>query len=309
MILCCGESLIDMLPRSLEGGESCFLPCSGGAIFNTAVSLGRLGVPVSLLSGISTDMFGEQLLTSLKSSNVDVSYLVRSDRPTTLAFVEVSDAGERYHFFDENSAGRELTSSDLPTQKIGDDISALYFGGISLACEPCSDAYVSFCELYSSSCVVMLDPNIRPNFISDVARYRSRLDRMIGFSDILKVSEEDLDWYFGDDSSISSRVTFLRSLGADIIILTRGIDGSVCYLGDAEISVPALSVNIVDTVGAGDTFNAGFLAHLLELGFLEKGLLSSVGTDIIRGGLEFGSRVAGVTISRVGADSPWRSDL
>ena len=108
MIICCGEALIDMLPRRLGDGSDVFLPVSGGAVFNTAIALGRLGGKAGFVSGISTDMFGEQLIASLEGSGVSTNYCMRSGRNSTLAFVKLTNGQASYSFFDENSAGRML---------------------------------------------------------------------------------------------------------------------------------------------------------------------------------------------------------
>ncbi|MFT6683500.1 MAG: fructokinase, partial [Loktanella salsilacus] len=137
MIICCGEALIDMLPRETPAGEAAFAPYAGGAVFNTAIALGRLGSQVQFFSGLSSDLFGEQLRTVLADSKVDSSPSHISDRPTTLAFVRLLNGHATYAFYDENTAGRMLTAADLP------DITAdaLFFGGISLVVEPCGEAY------------------------------------------------------------------------------------------------------------------------------------------------------------------------
>uniref|UniRef100_UPI002491FB9F PfkB family carbohydrate kinase n=1 Tax=Thalassorhabdomicrobium marinisediminis TaxID=2170577 RepID=UPI002491FB9F len=165
MILCCGEALIDMLPAATADGQTAFVPHPGGAVFNTAIALGRLGADASLLTGLSTDMFGVQLVAALKHSHVDTGLAVRSDRPTTLAFVQLMDGQARYNFYDENSAGRMLTGADMPA--VPDQVSALFFGGISLACEPAADAYADLLARAAGPRAVMLDPNIRPGFIED----------------------------------------------------------------------------------------------------------------------------------------------
>ena len=159
MILCCGEALIDMIAEPTVSGSRGFVPHSGGAVFNTAVALGRLGAPAGLLTGLSSDMFGQQLADALQTSHVDASHVIRSDRPTTLAFVQLEDGHASYNFVDENSAGRMLTPEDMPKQLPA--ASALYFGGISLACEPCADAYAALLERHGADRAVMLDPNIR----------------------------------------------------------------------------------------------------------------------------------------------------
>lgn len=308
MILCCGEALIDMIAAPTVSGEHGFVPHSGGAIFNTAIALGRLDAPVGMLTGLSSDMFGQQLAAALRASHVDASQVIRSDRPTTLAFVQLQDGHATYSFMDENSAGRMLTPEDMPTQLPA--VSALYLGGISLACEPCADAYAALLDRHGSDRAVMLDPNIRPGFIQDQTRYRTRLNRMIAQADIVKVSDEDLDWIVPGPESISEKVTLLLQSGPSVIIVTRGGDGASGFLADgSETSVPVQPVQVVDTVGAGDTFNAGVLAELERSGHLTKTALRAIGTDTLRAALTKGAEVAAITVSRAGANPPWAHEL
>ncbi|MBT8458392.1 MAG: carbohydrate kinase, partial [Boseongicola sp.] len=139
MILCSGEALIDMLPRETLASERAFAPYAGGAVFNTSIALGRLGVKTGFFSGLSTDLFGDILTDALSAANVDSSLAARSARPTTLAFVTLTNGQASYVFYDENSAGRMLDPADLPT--LSEDVSTLFFGGISLVVEPCAQAY------------------------------------------------------------------------------------------------------------------------------------------------------------------------
>lgn len=308
MILCCGEALIDMIPTPTETGSDGFVPHSGGAVFNTAIALGRLGVPVGMLTGLSSDMFGRQLADGLAASHVDTSYVITSERPTTLAFVHLRDGHATYNFFDENTAGRMLAPDDLPDLSSG--VSSLYFGGISLACEPGANTYATLLEREGKDRAVMLDPNIRPQFIQDADAYRARLDRMMARTDIVKVSDEDLDWILPAPLSLVEKVRQLQKKGPSIVILTRGGEGATAFLPDgAELSVPAHKADIVDTVGAGDTFNAGVLAKLHELGALQKPRLRTLPANTLRAALEHGARVAAVTVSRAGANPPWANEL
>jgi len=308
MILCCGEALIDMIPTPTTEGRDGFVPHTGGAVFNTAIGLGRLGVRTGLLSGISTDLFGHQLLTDLGASHVDTSHVMHSNRPTTLAFVQLSDGHATYSFFDENSAGRMLQSKDIPN--LSPEVSALYFGGISLACEPGAEVYTDLAVQEHSKSAIMLDPNIRPGFIQDVDRYRARLDRMIACADIVKVSDEDLNWIFPGPEALEEKVAVLRAAGPSVVILTRGGEGASAWLPDgAIVKVPSNKVAVVDTVGAGDTFNAGVLAHLSERGLLTKTALETFSPDAIQDALSYGAAVAAVTVSRAGANPPWREEV
>lgn len=308
MILCCGEALIDMIPAATKAGPDGFVPHCGGAVYNTAIALGRLGVQTGMLTGLSTDMFGKQLMDGLKASHVDISHVVPSERPTTLAFVRLVDGHATYDFYDENSAGRMVTPGDMPA--LSSEVTALFFGGISLACEPGADAYAALLERGGEGRAVMLDPNIRPGFIRDIDRYRQRLERMIALSDIVKVSDEDLNWITPEPLSLRDKVARLLEKGPSLVILTRGGEGATGVLASGEeVQVSAVKAEIADTVGAGDTFNAGVLSKLSELGQLRKAGLAALSPEILAETLAHGARVAAITVSRAGANPPWAGEL
>jgi fructokinase len=308
VILCCGEALIDMIPALSSSGQPAFVPHSGGAVFNTAIALGRLGVETGLISGVSRDLFGQQLETSLRASNVDTSFLLRSDRPTTLAFVTLTGGHARYTFYDENSAGRMIRETDMP--KLQPDVLALFFGGISLCSDPAASAYEGLCLRAARDRVVMLDPNIRPGFIQDESAYRTRLEQMLRAADIVKVSDEDLAWIFPDLSGQDDRISDLRDMGPALVLVTEGEDGATAYdAHGSKVHLAALPVRVVDTVGAGDTFNAGILAKLSELGCLTKDGVRSLSAAQIHALVSHGARVAAITVSRAGANAPWASEI
>ena len=308
MILCCGEALIDMIPAPTLAGPEGFVPHVGGAIFNTAIALGRLGIPTGMLTGLSTDMFGIQLAAALKASHVDTSRAVVSNRPTTLAFVQLNGGQATYNFVDEGSAGRMLTPVDMPT--LTTDVSALYLGGISLACEPSADAYIALLKAEGAHRPVMIDPNIRPGLVDNIPAYRSRLKGAIGLADLVKVSDEDLEWLVPGPSSLKSKATALLELGPDAVILTRGAEGATGYLkSGAEVQIPAVRAKVIDTVGAGDTFNAGILAHLFDAGKLIKMTVSGITPETLQSAIEYGAKVAAITVTRAGANPPWRSEV
>ena len=308
MILCCGEALIDMIPEQTVQGSEGYVPRSGGAIFNTAIGLGRLGCRTGLLSGISTDMFGHQLMADLRASNVDTRHVIRSGRPSTLAFVKLSDGHASYSFFDENSAGRMIAPTDLPTTI--DGISALYFGGISLACTPGADTYMHFAQTHAPDAVVMVDPNIRPSFITDEPSFRDRINGMLSLADIVKVSDEDLNWIMPDTRALEEKVSQLQALGPSVVILTRGSSGAQAWLPDGHsIFVASQKAVVVDTVGAGDTFNAGVLANLSDAGRLSKTAIQEMSESDLVNAITFGARVAAINVGRAGANPPWRDEL
>lgn len=308
MILCCGEALIDMIPSPTAAGPEGYVPYSGGAVFNTAIALGRLGARAGMLTGISSDLFGQQLRSALTASHVDVSNLIATERHTTLAFVRLNAGHASYTFFDENSAGRMLTPADMPD--LNDDVTALFFGGISLVCEPCAGAYAALLVKEGAGRAVMIDPNIRPSFVTDEDRYRARLNAMIAASDIVKVSDEDLNWIDPRPVPLRQKIETVLAGGPALVIVTRGGEGAVGILrSGAEVTVPARRVTVVDTVGAGDTFNAGVMAKLAETGFLTKEAVRALPSSVLEDALDHGARAAAMTVSRAGANPPWAAEL
>ena len=307
MIICCGEALIDMLPRQLDTGDDVFLPVYGGALFNTAISLGRLGVPSGFVSGISTDMFGDQLMDSLKASNVATDWCVRKDHPTTLAFVKLVDGQAQYTFIDEASAGRMLAVADLPEMPA--DLAALHFGAISLIPEPCGTAFETLMSGHQEQAVISLDPNIRPGFITDAQSHRSRISRMIAMSDIVKVSDEDLEWIAGSSGADGMVQEMIARDGVSIVVLTKGAQGVEIHSANGSFEIAARKVDVADTIGAGDSFNGGFLAGLDQSGLLNKSALKRAKPEELRPAAELAVEVAAITVTRAGANPPWASDL
>lgn len=308
MIPCSGEALIDMIPSLNEAGEPGFTPRSGGAVFNTAIALGRLRVSTGFVSGLSSDLFGDQLRTELARSNVDASLAITLDRPTTLAFVQLTNGHATYTFYDENTAGRSLDPTRLPD--LPDVVSALYFGGISLISEPCADFYSNLAVRESGHRAIIVDPNIRAGFINDTKTFRARLDRLFAHADIVKVSDEGLTWIFPGPEALIEKVEALRASGPEVVILTKGGSGASALAHSGEmIDVASQRVAVVDTVGAGDTFSAGVLANLSENGLLQKDALKKISDSGLREALEFGARVAATTVSRSGANPPWAHEL
>ena len=307
MILSCGEALIDMLPRTTTLGEPAFSPYAGGAVFNTAIALGRLGAPSGFFSGISTDMLGEILTETLQASKVDTSFCARSGRPTTVAFVKLVDGQATYAFYDENTAGRLLSQDQLPA--LPASVDALFFGGISLVNDPAAGTYEALQARESGSRVTMIDPNIRPGFIAGKeAEYRARIERMIARADIVKLSDEDLHWLEGE-GDLSELARGILAKGPKVVFVTEGATGARAVTATQNRFVPSRKVTVVDTVGAGDTFNAGVLCSLHEAGVLTKAGVAALTDAQLDAALTLGAQAAAVTVSRAGANPPWRAEL
>ena len=306
MILCCGEALIDCLPRKGVDGADVFQPVNGGSFYNTAIALGRLGLDVGLFAGISTDFFGDSLREGLKASHVSLKYLRMKDLHTTLAMVKLTDGHARYSFIDDASAGRNLVKADLP--KLPKSVTALHFGSLSLSSEPCGSTYEMLMKRNAKTRVICLDPNIRPTVIKDKRKLLARLARFNAMADILKISDEDVKWMTGWDDLAKAAKSFLRK-GAKVVAITRGGEG--CHIATKRFAfdLQAPKVTVADTVGAGDTFTAGFLAALSQADLLNKKALSAIGEIELRVAAEFAMKAAAVTVSRVGADPPWAHEL
>ena len=306
MILCCGEALIDFLPREGKDGAAVYQPVNGGSVYNTAIALGRLGVPVGFFAGISTDFFGDGILEGLTESKVNLKYIRKKPQHTTLAFVKLSNGHARYSFIDDASAGRNLVKADMP--KLGKDVAALHFGSISLIPEPEGTTYEALQKREARSRVISIDPNIRPSQIKDRKKHLARLARMMALADIVKISDEDVQWMTGKTDFADPAKKWLKA-GAKVVAVTRGGDGVEVYAKGIALSLPAPKVKVADTVGAGDTFTAGFLCHLDRNGLLSKKAVASLSEAQLRAAAEFAMACAAVTVSRPGANPPWAKEV
>lgn len=306
MIVCCGEALIDFLPRKSDAGADVYQPFNGGSIFNTAIALGRLGVDTGFYTGISRDFFGDSLLAGLRQSKVDPRFVRRTDWPSTLAFVKLSDGHARYSFFDENSSMRMLTKKDLP--KFPAKVKALHFGSISLIPEPGGGTLEALMKRERKSRVICVDPNIRPGFIKNRKSHLARLARLIAMADIVKISDEDIAWMTGSKDIAKAARKWLKA-GAKVVAVTKGGEGVEAFTARGAVALPATKVKVADTVGAGDTFTAGLLAALLKAKVLDKKALATLSLETLKEALAFAARTAAVTVSRPGADPPWAHEL
>lgn len=301
MILCAGESLIDMVPQ-----DGTFTPHLGGAVYTTTVALGRLGRPTAYLWPLSRDPFGEQLSHRLQEAGVRTDLCPRTHRLTTLALVTLDNGNARYSFYDEGSAGRLFSQEDLPD--LPSEVEALFVGGISLVPDPCGATIEQLVSQNHHDLPVMMDPNIRPFFVNDAEAFRARLDRLLAMADIVKLSSDDIDWLFPDLSPEQAARSLLSS-GPKMVLHTAGEHGATAYWSGEPVNVKSLRATVVDTIGAGDTFNAGFLAGLHRQGALNKQGLNNLEPEVIRNALTTAAQAAAIVVSRAGANPPWAHEM
>jgi fructokinase len=310
MILCCGEALVDFVP--IEGSRPGYQPVPGGSSYNTSVALSRLGVPVGFFSKISTDFFGEMLVKYLQSNEVDTGQVLRSDEPTTLAFVSLPEgegAEPQFAIYANGAADRSLRVEELPGE-LPLAVHHLHFGSISLVLEPGASAHERLMEREKTRCSLSLDPNIRPALIPDRQAYRRRFESWLEMVNIVRLSLADLEWLYPDQQAEAIARSWVEG-GLSICVLTKGSQGALAFTSDgsrAEVRAPAIQV--VDTVGAGDTFAASVLAYLYEAGRLgDKERISGMGENELQECLAFASQAAAINCTRPGADPPYRNEL
>jgi fructokinase len=307
MIICAGESLIDMVSFK---GEPEYTPHVGGSNFNSSIALGRLGADTYYFGAVSNDSYGELIESKLRHSKVKEDFVIKTNRPTTLAYADVIDGIAEYTFVDEHSAGRLLDSSSLKPFLDGvKKAKALLVGGISLQAEPCGSSWQSFIEEVAGHLPIYFDANVRPDFIENKQAYLARFIELTHKVDILKISDEDYRYLFGAQDINEVSKSWLDN-GIKLVILTLGSEGSKVINGNGnKVFAESLKVDVVDTIAAGDTFNAGFLLNLDEQDLLDRDSLNTINNDQLTKALSFANKVASITVTRKGANPPWHEEL
>ncbi|MFI8945921.1 carbohydrate kinase [Streptomyces sp. NPDC053750] len=299
MIVVAGEALIDLVPQG-TGALAALRPALGGGPYNTAVALGRLGSPAAFCSRVSHDAFGEALLDRLRETGVDVSPVQRGAEPTTLAVASVgADGSAAYSFYVDGTADRLFSAPTV----LPSGTRAVSFGTCSLVLEPGASAYEELLrESAARGVFTALDPNIRAGLIPDPDAYRARFKSWLPSVSLLKLSAEDAEWLGGTPRE------WLAG-GPAAVVVTRGGAGLTAYTRDGEYSVPGERVEVVDTIGAGDTVNAALLHGLAVRDALGAEAVAALGPEGWAGLLGFAARAAAVTCSRAGAEPPYAHEL
>ena len=299
MIVVVGEALVDLV-RRVDGSISAH---PGGGPFNTARTLGRLGRPVTFLGRLSNDAFGRQLRAELTADGVGDATAPDTDDPTTLALAQLDEGGAAtYHFYVQGTSVPGLTPDDALTL-VPAQVDALHVGTLGLVLEPFAVAAEALVDRLAGSALVLVDPNVRPILITDRASYLARLERIVAKADVLKVSDEDLAWLAPGVEPITAARRLLDQ-GAGLVLVTLGANGATAVGPGFAEHVDAPAVDVIDTIGAGDSFAGAVLAW-----WEEHDRPSLADATTARAAVAFAVRVAAITCSRAGANPPWRYEL
>ncbi len=308
MILVCGQALIDLFLGPLANGRLPAEALTGGSPFNQAVGLARLGRPVGFLSKLSTDSLGDALVRTLAENGVALDWLVRSPLLTTISVVAVGADGQpRYSFHGAGAADRSLTADELPAE-LPDAVTALVFGCYSLGVDPTAATLETLMRREAGRRVIAIDPNVRAALIGGADAWRPRFEAMLPHVDIAKASTEDLEQLY-PGAALADIAAAWQRLGPRLVVVTRGAQGAIGFLGGEAVERPARPVTVVDTVGAGDAFHAALLARLDERDGLTRGAVGRLTKDDMADAIDYAIRAAALACSRRGADLPRHADL
>jgi fructokinase len=302
MIIVAGEALIDLVAEP----DGRLVPRPGGGPFNTARTMGRLGADPVFLGRLSRDSFGQLLRKSLNGDGVALAVPELTTAPTTLAVVDLDAAGAaRYRFYLAGTSASDLDHSML-SAALRQPMSALHAGSLALLMEPIATSIERLITTgLPPDTLVMIDPNCRPEAVSDQPAYRTRLSRILGRADVVKLSVEDLSYLWPGIPAAAAAAALLEQ-GPALVLVTDGPRPARALLPGRELSVEVPSVRVVDTIGAGDAFGGAFLAwwsgnQLTKFDLNRK--------SAVREALRAAAEVASFTCTRAGADPPWLAEV
>ena len=293
----CGEVLIDLIPDGTERR-----PVVGGGPANTAKALAKLGITTQFIDGISNDIYGQMAADELLADDVLLDYVKYSDKPTCLAIVSLSKTGgATYEFVIDDTATFDFDRSWLPDPAQLKP-SLLHIGTLVTAIEPAASVLFEWAKYVGEHAPIVFDPNIRPAVMSDRKAYISQVERWVGISSAVKVSDDDIYWlYPGQDlDQVAKR---WLDMGPELIVVTFGDKGLAGYRENTKTSVDAKKVVVADTVGAGDTVGA-----ILVEAIIADGLAKLTGERLSLM-LDRAARAASITVSRTGAKPPGRDEI
>jgi fructokinase len=306
MILSCGDALIDFVPVRAADGREAVRPAVGGSCLNIAVGLARLGIPSGFVGGISTDLFGRMIADHAAASKVDLRHATRTDHQTTLAFVRLIVGESQYAFYDAGTASANWTYRRGSIAF--DAIDAVHIGSTTLVHDRGAAEVGSLIADAKATATISFDPNCRPNLVHDQKAYRARMGAFAANADVVRMSDVDFEYLFGEED-FAARAAALLATGPSLVVVTRGTNGALAWhraVGAVEVGAP--TVDVVDTIGAGDSFQAALLFALRQLGRIERSNLQTIGAADLRRALSFACKCAALTCTRAGADPPRRNE-
>jgi fructokinase len=292
-----GEVLIDLIP---EGADR--KPIVGGGPANTAEALSKLGIGTQFIDGISSDQYGKMAKDELVSAGIKLDYVEYSDKPTGLAIVSLSESGSAtYEFVIENTATFDFTSEWLPNPQTERPL-LLHIGTLATVIEPGASVLFEWAQSVLKVAPIVFDPNIRPAVISDRKQYVAQVERWVAISSAVKVSDDDLKWLY-PTIEIEQVVKNWLTKGPSLVVVTYSDKGLAGYRKGKVVSVEAVKVKVVDTVGAGDTVGAILVEAIVNDG------LDSLAGSRLETMLKRAAKAAAITVSRVGANPPTSEEL
>ena len=305
MIFCCGENLIDIVPKNNSTDYN--KACVGGSPLNTAIGLGVLKVPTYFFSRISNDFFGNKIITYLKKNNVNVSLVQRSKDPTTIGFVSKKNKPE-FSFYANNTADTNIKNYNFSIN-IKKKITLAHFSSISLVLKPGSETYFKLMKDLKKYSLISIDPNIRPSLINNKLEFKTRFKNFIKIADIIKLSIEDYNYIEGTNNFNNIIPKWIKKNNLSIVVLTNGSSGSVVYTENFQIKIKAKKIKISDTVGAGDTYHAGMISYLYKNKLLTKKKLKEITKSQWLDCLNFATKAASICCSREGCNPPTYKEI
>lgn len=307
MIVVAGEALFDVFTRN-ETPEGISLDARiGGSPFNVAVGLARLEQAVTFLGNIGRGPLGERLVQALRAEGVDVSRVERSAAPITLSLIALNAVGvPEYAFYGADAADRQLSLAALDILPVATRV--IHVGSYATVVEPIATTLATLVDREYLRRLISYDPNVRLNVEPNVARWRKRFEWMLPRTHLLKVSEEDIALLYPGQAASQLAPGWLAA-GAAIVVVTRGHDGASGWCGQGVVDRPSEPVDVQDTVGAGDTFQAALLTWLAEHDRLTPASARSIPREALDDAMRFATRAAALTCSRRGADLPRRREL
>lgn len=309
MILVCGENLIDYILEDGEGDLPLYRATPGGSPFNTAMAMARQDISTGYLNPISDDVLGQLLRSTLEKDGVNC-LAPTSSLPTALAIVSLDNGQPSYQFYHENTADRQV-SKDMLLSITPDDVTACQVGCSAIGAGQDAEEVVTYIEaLAARGVTITFDPNIRPAFIDNRDDYIKRFERILDQTRVLKLSDEDIEWLYPDQTMEAAAKALSDRSNIELTVLTKGSKGALAFSAQGTHDVaPSKVANLIDTVGAGDTFMATLVAEISKRGLLEQGKLSAASSSEIDAVLQMAARAAAMNCERKGCNPPTTAEL